>query len=110
MGGAQSPWEQSPGMGVLNGGKHAYQGAKLCMHACMYEDNGHKGHVPCEKGPKATSQKQVKAWDSPPSRKKNAAHLLSLLLSKWAAHTLSLASPTCGQAKPSGLGHLTPQI
>ena len=81
MGGAQSPREQYPGMGVLNGGKHAYQGAKLCMHACMYEDKGHKGHVPCEKGPKATPQKQVKHGTLPPQGK-NAAHLLSLILSK----------------------------
>ena len=50
MGGAQSPQEQSPGMGVLNGGKHAYQGAKLCMHACMYEDKAHKGHGHVKRG------------------------------------------------------------
>ena len=92
MGGAQSPWEQSPGMGVLNGGKHAYQGAKLCMHACMYEDKGHKGHVPCEKGPKATPQKQVKHGTLPPQGKMRLISSLSYF-PNGSPHPLSLALP-----------------
>ena len=54
----------SKGMGVLKCG--SMHDKKLCMHACMYEDKGHKGHVPCEKGPKATPQKQVKHGTLPP--------------------------------------------
>ena len=51
MHGAQSPQEQPlKGMRVLNGGKHACQGAKLCMHACMYEDKAHKGHGHVKRG------------------------------------------------------------
>ena len=36
----------SKGMGMLKCGKYACQGTKLSMHTCMYENKGHKGHVP----------------------------------------------------------------
>ena len=45
MGGAQSPREQPlKGRGVLKCG--SMHDKKLSMHACMYENMGHKGHVP----------------------------------------------------------------
>ena len=36
----------SKGMGMLKCGKYACQGTKVSMHTCMYENKGHKGHVP----------------------------------------------------------------
>ena len=60
------------------------------MHVCG--NKVHKGHAPCDKGPKATPPKQKsRLGPSSPSRK--TRHLIpSLLLSKWEA-ILSLLLP-----------------
>ena len=79
-------------MGVLKLKKHTYQGAKLCMHACMcVETKATRAMHHVKRGQRPPLQGKVKAWGPPPPQE--TWLILSLLLSKWAAPILSLLLP-----------------
>ena len=96
-------------MGVLKCGKYACQGTKLSMHTCMYENKGHKGHVPCEWGlrPTPPPKKQVNMGPLPPQECKNAAHLpLSLTFQVGSLYSLSYSFHMWPSIAKRGQSHL----